>query len=311
MKSNAKLLPLACSFPRREPQSSSQLRYQQSLLKAQQALLNATKNDLANKTSEDVNRSLDKIKDIMENLRKRVKNAVDKLIQMEVECFAKVNLTVCGDIINTHTAFKLLLDDVAEHYEQAAYLESILNGRAEALSVLQRKLNEVAGSIKNLDKQISAADDGETSELIDLATGKQVNHLASTTCMEAGKIQFSFHTSLSEVDGSVCSNIEPGSKNSSQYCSDVRIPLNATQTPLWSVHSCAIDDDLEAFDDKLSNFHADMNSIETEITASLQRVDIKRPWLDQNIFSDSDHYTMVSCECRKHIPSLSAIFVCL
>ena len=255
--------------------------------------MNATKNDLANKTNEDVNNSLDKIKSIMDKLRKRVKNAVDKLMQMEVDCFAKVNLTVCGEIINTHTAFKLLLDDVAEHYEQAAYLESILNGRSEVLSVLQKKLSEVANSIKNLDKQISTAEDQETSQIIDLTTGKQVDHLASTTCMEAGKIQYSFRTVLAEVE-SACSTAEAGSKNSNPYCTDVRIPLNATQSPLWSVHSCAIDEDLEAFDNLLSTFHAEMNSIEAEITASLQRVDIVRPWLDQNILLDSNHYTMVS-----------------
>ena len=56
----------------------------------------------------------------MRKLCKQVQNAVDKMLQMEVECFAKVNLTACGDIINTHTAFRLLLDDVAERFEQAA-----------------------------------------------------------------------------------------------------------------------------------------------------------------------------------------------
>ena len=251
--------------------------------------MNATKNDLANKTNEDVNDSLDKIKAIMQTLRGRVKNAVDRLIQMEVECFAKVNLTICADIFNTHTAFKLLLNDIAEYYEQAAYLESILNGRDEALSVLLQKLSEIATGIKSLDNQISTAEDAETSGIIDLATGRQADPLASTTCVEAGKIQFSYHTS-SETDELTCSS----DTNSSQYCSDVRVPLNATQSPLWSVHSCAIDDDLAPFDEILPKFHTVMNTIETEITASLQRVDIVRPWLDQNILLDSNHYTMVS-----------------
>ena len=253
--------------------------------------MNAAKNDLANQTNEDVNASLDKIKVIMETLHERVKNAVDRLIQMEVECFAKVNLTVCGNIIDTHTAFKLLLNDVAEHYEQAAYLESILNGRTEALSVLLRKLGEIASSIKSLDKQISAAEDAETSETIDITTGKEVDPLVSISCKEAGKIQFSFHTSLFDADESLCEVEGEDSRN----CSDVRIPLNATQSPLWSVHSCALDDDLVALDsDVLSTFHSEMNSLEAEIGALLLRVDIIRPWLDPDIFMDSNIYTMVS-----------------
>ena len=65
------------------------------------------------------------------------------------ECFAKVTLTIiCGDIFNTHTTFKLLLHEIAKCYEQAAYLEWILNERDDTLSVLLQKLSEVANRIK-------------------------------------------------------------------------------------------------------------------------------------------------------------------
>ncbi len=282
-----------CSvFLFRQPESSDELRYRISLLKAQQALMNATRNDLADKTNEDVSNSLTKIKEIMAKLQERVENAVDKLVQMEVDCFAKVNLTVCGNIIDSHTAFRLLLDGVAEHYEQAAYLESILNRREETISVLRQKLNEVAVSIKDLNKRILQAQDAETGELIDLSTGRLVDKTSSATCIEAGKIQFTYQSSQEPIDTSKCFE-EIQNDESKKYCADVRVPLNAAQSPLWSVHSCSVDHDLEAFDNLLSEFHHVMNTIDTEITASLHRVDVHRPWLDEKIFQDLDHYTMV------------------
>ena len=282
------------------PESSDELRYQESLLKAQQALMNATKNDLANKTNEDVNNSIEKIEDIMRKLRERVQNAVDKLLQMEVECFAKVNLTACGDIISSHTAFRLLLDDVAEHFEQAAYLESILNGRSESIDVLQQKLSEVSAKIKFLDTRISAAEKAETSETIDLSTtNKKSDISASVTCAEAGKIQFAFDSEEATASSSLCSEDEDSQSTDEgnedkKYCSDVRVPLNATQDPLWHASSCAVDSDLQALDNLMKNFTETMNSIQTKITASLYKVKVKRPWLDDDIFKDWDHFTMVS-----------------
>ena len=43
---------------------------------------------------------------------------------------------------------KFLLHEIAEVNEQVAYLEWILNGRDESLSVLLQKLSEVASRIK-------------------------------------------------------------------------------------------------------------------------------------------------------------------
>lgn len=278
------------------PESSDELRYQMSLLKAKQALMNATQIDLANKTDEDVSNSLSKIEDVMNKLRLRVKSAVDKLLQMEIDCFAKVNLTVCGNIISTHTAFRLLLNDVAEHYEQAAYLESIFNRQEDTLSVLRKKLNDIAESIKDLDKRISQARDFETSNLVDISTGQLIDSSSSTTCMEAGKIEFTYLSSEVPIDTSKCS------KNPDQkYCADVRIPLNATGSPLWSVRSCSVDYELKAFDDVLADFHHEMNTIDVEIKASLHKVNIKRPWLDEKIFEDSDHFSMVSLPRHNYI----------
>ena len=255
-----------------------------SLLQAQQALMNAAKNDLAKRPYDDVNISLIKINDILETLHERVRNAVDTLMQMEVDCFTKVDLVVCGEIANTHAAFKVLLSDVAEYYEQAAYLESILNGRIEVLPVFLEKLGNVAGRVKSLDKQISAAKKAETRDSIDITTGGQVDPLAHTTGEEAGKTEFSFRTSMSGIDDLFCEN----EAEDIQECTDIRIPPLATQSPLWSIYSSAVD---PASADML---HDTLSSVEMEIRATLQKVDIVRPWLNPDILMDPNIYTMVS-----------------
>ena len=277
--------PLFC----REAQSSDQLRYQLSLLQTQQALMNAAKNNLANQPYNEVNSSLNNINNILKTLRDRVKNAVDKLMQMEVNCFIEVDLNVCGDIADTQATFKVLLNDVAEYYEQAAYLESILNGRTEALPVFLEKLGDVADRIKNLDKQISAARDAETRESIDVTTGGQVDPLADATGEEAEKVQFSFGTSLSEIviDDFLCQN----EVEESRECIHTKIPPQATQSPLWSMNSSAIDPASEG------TLHTTLRDVETEIRATIQKVDIVRPWLDPEILLDPNIYTMVSVQC--------------
>ena len=244
-----------------------------------------------------MNSSIEKIRDIKRKLSERVQNAVDKLLQMEVECFAKVNLTAYGDIINTHISFRQLLDDVAEHFEQAAYLESILNGRTESTAILQRKLGEVSAKTKLLDTRITNAEEAETSERIEMSTTCRKSDITSSiTCTEAGKIQFAFDSEEVIAASSLCSKDEGGHEGSgdANYCSDARVPLSIHQNPLWHVHSCAVDSDLKAFDNLIKNFITTMNSMETKVTASLYEVKIKRPWFDQDIFKDSDHFAMVS-----------------
>ena len=268
----------------REAQSSDQLRYQLSLLQAQQALMNAAKNDIAIQTNEDVNTSLIKINVILETLHERVRNAVNTLMQMEVDCFAKVDLEACGSITDTQAAFKTLLSDVAKYYEQVAYLESILTGRNEMLPVFLEKLGDVAGRIKSLDKQISEAKKAETRESIDITTGGQVDPLTRTTGEEAGMTEFIFCTSMFETDYSFCEN-EP---ENIQKCTDIRIPPLATQSPLWSMRSSAIDPASAGM------LHATLSSVETEIRATIQKVDIVRPWLNPDILMDPNIYTMVS-----------------
>ena len=75
---------------------------------------------------------------------------VEKLLYTEVEYFTKVNLTVCGDTIGGHTAFHSLLEDISEHYAQAEYLKSILEGKSKAVSTIQEKLVEVHSELQRV-----------------------------------------------------------------------------------------------------------------------------------------------------------------
>jgi len=53
---------------------------------------------------------------------KLIHNSGDRLLQIEVECFTRVNLTMCGVIINGHKAFREILQEITENFEQEEYL---------------------------------------------------------------------------------------------------------------------------------------------------------------------------------------------
>lgn len=264
----------------RLPESADQLRYKKSLLLTKQALLNATSIELSNTTSHDVDERLRKLQKSKEELLILVQNGVDKLLQMEVECFTRINLTVCGAIVEGHTAFRIILEDITEHFEQAEYLESILKGRENTLPVLRGKLNEVSSNIKIMDAQISRADKDEIAEDIDASTSSDSD---LTSCPALGQIKFTFDSRV-VTDCSDLEGIE---------CFDSRVPVNATTKHLWNVHSCTVDSEMQSFN-LLSNFTKLMNSVPVKVTASLQKVNVLRSWFDIAIFKDADHFTMVS-----------------
>ncbi len=134
------------------------------------ALLNATKKELSSQTSADVDRKREQIKESLSNLSALIENGVDKLMHMEVQCFAAVNLTVCGEIENGHAAFRYLLEELAEHYDQANYLDSILKKTPKIIEVLNRQINQVNVDIKNLERQIATVSRSEMAEAIDSST---------------------------------------------------------------------------------------------------------------------------------------------
>ena len=260
------------------------MRYKKSLLLAQQALLNATKNELSSKTTAEINNTLQEIKRSLSDLRDLVKNGVDKLLHMEVECFTRVNLTVCADIINGHTAFRFLLQEVSEHFAQAEYLKSILEGRSDSVQEIERKLSKIFSDLITINAQITKAGKAETAESIDATTSTDTNVIG---CPGAKQLKFAFDSRQVDTDLH-CQESGNGTRN----CIDIEVPINATSTNLWNIHSCPVDSELKSFK-VFDNFTKLMNSVPVKISASLLKVTVNRRWFDRSIFENVDHFTMV------------------
>ena len=269
---------------RRLPESADELRYKKSLLLTKQALLNATSVELNSVTNDEINRTLEVLAEKKSDLLRLVQNGVDKLLQMEVECFTRVNLTVCGEIIDGHAAFREILQEITEHFEQAEYLESILRGRENTLPVLNEKLSKVKQDLQSVSSEIVNADRREIAEDIDASTSSDYE---VASCPALGQIKFTFDSQLKVAE------IQQQCPSQKPKCLDFRVPVNATLRSLWDVHSCTVDSELDAFN-QFRNFTFLMNSVPVKFTASLQKVEVKRSWLDMDIFRETKHFTMVT-----------------
>ena len=287
------LLLILCLHFYSVAESADELRYRKSLLQTEQALLNASRNELNNITSEDIKHTLEQINNSIAELDVIVHNAVDKLLQYEIECFTSVNVSACDVIVNGHTAFKRVLDEIAEHFEQASYLQSLLSSREDSITVIDRKLQNSATQINVLDAKIKQAELTQIEKDIDLSSN---NNIETRSCPSEGSIHFTFDTKHTSFDSYTCADKSDHGSDSGEhslpYCTDERIPVDVTQTKLWNVVSCSVDNQLRAF--KLyDNFIKLMNSAQAKVTASLSKVDIRRHWFDETIFRDGQHFTMV------------------
>lgn len=272
------------------PESADELRYKKSLLLAKKALLEATRSELNNKTSSDIERTQTDIERSLATIRRLIDNGVDKLLQMELECFTRVNLTVCAEIIDGHVAFRSLLEELAEHFMQSEYLNSILKRKTQVLQVIQDKLSEVNSEIKILESQNSKREREEAAEAIDSSTSS--NNEATSCPAGVGQIKFTFD-SQSINSQEYCQEQSQDTNINQVDCIDLEVPANATSKDLWNVNSCTVDSELKSFK-VLDSFVTLMNSIPVKITASLLKVDVHRPWFDSSLFENADHFTMVS-----------------
>ena len=259
-------------------------------MEAEQALLNASREELSNITSEDIKYTLEQISKSVADLDIKVQNAVDKLLQYEIECFTSVNVSACGVIVNGHAAFKRVLDKIAEHFEQAGYLQSLLRSREDSVKIITQKLQNSVTQINILDGKIQSAKLLQMEKDIDWSSS---NNIETRSCPEEGNIHFTFDTNHVTLDSNFCSDIGHSQGEQRPYCPDERVPVNISNSKLWSVASCSVDNQLHDFG-LYNNFTRLMNSAPAKVTASLSKVDIHRPWFDDNIFRDWEHFTMVS-----------------
>ena len=274
-------------------ESADEIRYRKSLLETEQALLNASREQLNDITSEDIKYTLEQISKSVADLDIKVQNAVDKLLQYEIECFTSVNISACDVIVNGQAAFERVLDKITEYFEQASYLQSLLKSREDSVIIVNKKLQNSAVQIEALDAKIQAAKLQQIEKDIDMAS---YNNIETKSCPSDGKVLFTFDSSNVMIDSSACSDIVRSQQLEGEehpYCADERVPVNISESILWSVASCSVDNQLHDFG-LYSNFTRLMNSAPAKVTASLSKVDIHRPWFDDNIFKHWEHFTMVS-----------------
>lgn len=285
-------------------QSADEFRYLKSMLQAQYALLNASRNELNNITSKDIQFTLEKINLSLQDLRKTVTNAIDKLTQFQIECFTQVNASACKIISKGENAFKFILDKIAEHYEQASYLESVLNSRNESVVVLGEKLVDIAGDAQALDSMIHRAEQKRIERDADISTKETFEAKACPSTW--GKTLYSYNTEDTILDNVTCSgnvSLDIGNDTMVPYCLDERIPVRTSERPLWNLASCSVDYHAKGFG-RYESFIALMNTVRSKISASLIKVDIKRGWFDEAIFRNWEHFSLVSSNTHDHLVSI-------
>ena len=275
-------------------QSADELRYLRSMYKAQYALLNASRNELHNITSKDIQYTLEKINSSLENLSKTVKNAIDKLMQYQIECFTQVNASACKIITSGETVFKFVLDKIAEHYEQASYLQAVLDSRNESIIVIGEKLDKITGQMDFLDAKIQTAERERIDKDADVAAN--INFDAKSCPTAWGRTLFTYESDHTALDAVTCSGkvaVNVGNNTMVPYCLDERIPVNTSRRLLWNLASCSVDLQTKSFH-RYKAFITLMNTASSKISASLTKVDVKRAWFDEAIFRDWEHFTVVS-----------------
>jgi hypothetical protein len=264
------------------------------MYQAQHALLKASRNELHNITSKDIQYTLKKINASLENLGATVKNAIDKMMQYQIECFTQVNASACEIITSGETAFKFIVDKIAEHYEQAAYLQAILNSRNESIIVIGDKMDEITRDIDALNSRIEIAE----RERIDKDTEVVANtNFDVKSCPTAwGKTLFTYESDHTVLDTVTCSGkvaLDVGNNTMVPYCLDEKVPVNTSERLLWNLASCSVDLQTKAFH-RYKDFIILMNTSPSKVSAALTKVKIKRAWFDEAIFRDWEHFTLVS-----------------
>ena len=263
------------------PQSTDELRYRKSLLLAQQAMLIGMKKEIDDATSTHLSNHIGNITSNLEVLQGHVNNSVERLLDDELECFTNVNSSSCADVNGRYTNFRFTLDQIAEHFAQVNYLETILYGNLNNSQLIDETLEEVASNLTVIDAKIAVAKVVEQEETLDISTDHSVP--LGTSCSEYGHVQFSFSSPATTGDCAV----------DSDECKYQMVPSNVLDKGLWNVQSCSVDDELKSFY-LYDSFVAQMNNAAFNVTASLRKVVVERPWFDANLFEEARHYKMVS-----------------
>ena len=257
-------------------------------------MLNVSRNELHSITSKDIVYTLDKINSSLLNLDRKVNVAIDKLMQFQIECFTQVNASACKIITTGENAFQFILDKMAEHYEQAEYLESVLKSRNLSIIVLGEKLTDIQRQISTLVSMIDKAERDNIEGNADLTARENFEAKSCPTAW--GKTLYTYESDKTILDEVTCSGkvaVDVGNNTMVPYCLDERIPIDSSQRMLWNVVSCSVDHHAKGFG-RYNDFVSLMNTAKSKISATLTKVDIKRMWFDEAIFRDWEHFSFVS-----------------
>jgi hypothetical protein len=257
-------------------------------------MLKASQNELHNITSKDIIYTLDKINSSLLNLDEKVNNAIDKLMQFQVECFTQVNASACKIISTGENAFKFILDKMAEHYEQAEYLDSVLKGRNLSIIVISEKLIDIQRQISALISMIDRADRDNIERNTDLTSRE--NFEVKSCPITWGKTLYTYESDNTILDDVTCSGkltFDIGNNTMVPYCLDGRIPIDSTKRLLWNLVSCSVDHHAKGFG-RYNDFLSLMNTAKSKISATLTKVDIQRTWFDEAIFRNWEYFSLVS-----------------
>ena len=224
---------------------------------------------------------LDDINENLEELQEDVNTTVNEILMNEIDCFTKVNVSACSEINSGYTGFRYTLDQIAEHFAQVDFLESLLYDKTSNIELIDEKLEEVTSKLKVITAKIATAELIEQEESLDISISHSTPQ--GSSCYDCGAVKFSF-TSESVTYG--CESGEEDCNN------DITASSSALQKSLWNIRSCSVDNELKSFN-LYESFVSHMNTARFNITASLKKVVVDRPWFDVTLFKQAG-FTLVS-----------------
>ena len=207
---------------------------------------------------------------------------VKDLLHNEIYCFTGASSDACSAINNGYTGFRYALDQIAEHFAQVDYLESVLTASSSDgyYDIIDSKLAIIASNLTVLDSKIAMAEQKEQKQALDISTSHSTPTL--NTCADCDAVKFTFNSET----------VQGGCGNGTISCDYHMVPLDALNRNMWDIRSCAVDNELKSFG-LYNGFVEQMHGTEFYVTVSLKKVVVNRPWFDVNLFKDKDKYKMV------------------
>ena len=286
------VLTILVLFPRRLPLSTDELRYKLAVLLTEEALAITMMGEVIGQSHEQLLNRLDQVKNSLTLLHTSANDTLKAITKSESDCYTGTNVSACDAMNSQYTNFRFTLDRMTDHYAQVEYLRSAIYSEPIDIDVIDRRLAKLSTQIRSLEAQIQASDFAEREKELELRT----SHVVPTTCTDPEHTRFTFDSKTADSNYD-CSNFIP--VGSSYWM----VPPQVLTRNVWDVRSCEVDDELrsyivpDAFSSQDKNlydeFKKEIDNADFNITASLTKVRIERPWFDLHLFTEPNKYDMV------------------